>query len=238
MATSYKLKAGSTITATAVTSRIDVRSADGVDRAQTFSSVAFGPYLVDRTFLVDGDASVSIAEDVTARNKLLIESAGAPDDALQATVNVNPTGDDNGLTFTAVEYGTGGNSIAVRYVNPGANNAALAVSVAHKQITVSLATNSGGTITSTAAEVLDVVNAHPEAGALVVASIYAGDTGSADDGSGVVTAMAPTALTGGAGTGIGVLAKGGLCVDTTNGYVYRNSGTQAVPVYTKLGDAA
>jgi len=39
-------------------------------------------------------------------------------------------------------------------------------------------------------------------------------------------------------TGEGVILPGGLCFDTTNGDVYRNSGTQAEPVWTQLADAA
>lgn len=239
MATIYTLKAGSTLAVTANEGRVHVRSGDdGSESAFTRSAVSFGPFRVDRTFLVDGDATVTTTRDTTPTNRYMLANAGAPDDALQAAANVNPTGNDNGLTFTAVEYGTSGNDITVEYVDPGANSQSLAVSVTHKRIIVSLATNGGGSITSTAAQVLAAVNAHIEAGALVTATVYTADSGTADDGSGVVTAMAAASLSGGAGTGIGVLAKGGLLVDTTNGYVYRNSGTQAVPVYTKLGDAA
>lgn len=39
-------------------------------------------------------------------------------------------------------------------------------------------------------------------------------------------------------TGEGVAAKGALCIDTTNGFVYRNSGTVAHPAWTKLADVA
>lgn len=39
-------------------------------------------------------------------------------------------------------------------------------------------------------------------------------------------------------TGEGVAPKGALYSDTTNGSVYRNSGTQAEPIWTALGDAA
>lgn len=39
-------------------------------------------------------------------------------------------------------------------------------------------------------------------------------------------------------TGEGVAVKGALCIDITNGFVYRNSGTVAQPLWTKLADAA
>lgn len=39
-------------------------------------------------------------------------------------------------------------------------------------------------------------------------------------------------------TGEGTAPKGSLYVDTTNGFVYRNSGTVAQPAWTKLADAA
>jgi len=39
-------------------------------------------------------------------------------------------------------------------------------------------------------------------------------------------------------TGEGVAPAGALYSDTTTGFVYRNSGSQAEPIWTKLGDAA
>jgi hypothetical protein len=238
MATNYTLKAGYTLTATVNEGRAHVRSADGIDSAFTRSSVSFGPYLVDRVFLVDGDVSVTLAAFTTSFNSLLMSNAGAPANAAQAALTVNPTGDDNGLTYTARAYGTEGNSIKVAYTDPGANSAALSVSVFRQNITVSLATNGGGSITSTAAQVKAAIEAHTEANQLVTVAIQTGDSGTADDGSGVVTAMAASALTSGAGTGIGSIVPGGICIDTTNADIYRNDGTTAAPVWVKVGDAA
>lgn len=166
-----------------------------------------------------------------------IVNAGAPDDAAQATLSRNPTGDDNALTFTAVAYGVGGNSITIEYVDPSANDAELSVDVTDTDIVVNLATDSGGTITSTAAEVLAAIEASAPAAALVTVEIDTADTGSADDGSGVVTALAAAPMTGGQGTGIGECIPGGLLSDTENADVYRNDGTQAVPVWVQLADA-
>lgn len=170
---------------------------------------------------------------------LLMSNFGAPDDPAKATANVNPAGDDNGLTFTAVDFGTAGNDITITYVDPEADDAELAVTVEGSAISVSLATDGDGLITTTAAEVLAEVEATPEADALVVVTIYAGDTGALDDGSGVVTALAAVPLAGGLdGSGAGEIAPGGLLIDTDNGTVYRNSGTTELPEWTALADAA
>lgn len=236
MATNYNLKAGYTLAVTVNEGRAHVRSADGVDSAFTRSSVSFGPYLVDRVFLVDGDMAVTIAAYVTSINSLLSPSAGAPVNAVRASGTVNPTGNDNGLTYTARAYGTEGNSITVAYTDPGGTTAALAVSVARQAITVSLA-RAASAITSTAAEVKAAIEAHAIANQLVTIAIQTGDAGVADDGSGIVTAMAAAALTSGAGTGIGVSAPGGICIDTTNSDIYRNDGSTAAPVWVKVGDA-
>jgi hypothetical protein len=170
---------------------------------------------------------------------LITSNAGVPDDAAKASLDVNPVGDENGLTFTAVDYGAAGNDITVAYVDPDADDAELSVSVVGKDISVSLATGAGGAITSTADDVRTAVLASTPAAALVVVAIYAGDTGSEDDGSGVVTALAAANLAGGLdGTGAGTMAPGGLLIDTDNGVPYRNSGTTAVPAWTALADAA
>ena len=167
-------------------------------------------------------------------NSLVQTNAGAPADAVRGTLSRNPAGDDNALTFTAVAYGAGGNSITVAYVDPGAPSQALAIVVAGNAITANLATNGGSAIISTAAEVKAAVEASGAAAALVTVAIDATDTGIADDGSGVVPALASAALSGGAGTAIGAMVKGGLMIDTANGNVYKNTGTQAVPAWTQL----
>ena len=206
-----------------------------------YGAQTFGPYLFDATFVINGDGATTstglatLARDLSG---LLLTNDGAPVDAVRATANVNPTGNDNSLTVTARAYGASGNEISVTYLDPGAASQALSVSVAGPSIVVSLATNGGSTITSTAAAVKAAIEANEPANRLVYVSIHTGDSGTADDGSGVVTAMASTALTGGAGTGIGTAKPGALCIDTTNATVYRNSGTTAAPVWNQLGDAA
>lgn len=231
------------------------------------SDLAFGPYGAPRRYAIalsvgtleytiapadpvsedEGTAAYATAAQGTLADsatqpadlaELHIQNAGVPADAVRATLSRNPAGDDNALTFTAVAYGVGGNSITIAYLDPSANDAALSVDVTGSAITVNLATDSGGLITSTAAEVLAAIEADALADALVTVAIDTGDSGVADDGSGVVTALASAPMTGGAGTGIGQVVPGGLCSDTTNANIYRNDGTQAVPVWVQLADVA
>ncbi|KAB7741013.1 zinc carboxypeptidase [Nostocoides sp. F2B08] len=81
----------------------------------------------------------------------------------------------------------GGNDISVSFVDPGTADSALGVSVSGSTVTVSLATNASGTLTSTAAQVVSAINADSVASALVTASTYRGSTG-----SGTVTATTAT----------------------------------------------
>lgn len=240
MATNITLKPGNTLTVTAGATKASVQSADGAVLAFLSPGFAqtFGPYLVQRVFAVSDDATAVTAEYTTSIGSLLFANAGAPVTAVAASANVNPTGDDNGLTFTAKTYGASGNSINIRYNDPAANDASLTVAVAGPAITVSLATGEAGAITSTAAEVKAAIDASAAASALVSVAVMTSDSGTGDDGSGVVTAMAATSLASGVGTGIGAAAPGALCIDTTNADVYRNDGTTAAPTWVKVGDAA
>lgn len=258
MGTIYKLNAGYTLTVTAGDGKTaHVRQVeDSTIGAVVTSSQAFGPYYTDKQFSVTGDATVAMTVEqsfeigtaaardtdyfvlATTLAGLLISTEGVPEDAARAALTVNPTGDDNGLIFTAVAYGAGGNDISITYTDPSANDAELSVSVVGSAITVSLATGEAGAITSTAADVLAAIEASAAADALVTVAIMTADSGSGDDGSGVVTAMASDGLEGGEGTGIGTALPGCLCIDVTNADVYRNDGTTAAPVWVKLGDAA
>jgi hypothetical protein len=103
------------------------------------------------------------------------------------------TGTNNDLTYTSKATGnnySSGNSIRVRYVVAG-NNTALSVSVSGSDITVNVATDGSGNPTSTAAQVRTAVLASVPAAALVDVTLAAGN-----DGTGVVTALAFTSLSG------------------------------------------
>lgn len=115
-----------------------------------------------------------------------------PEAAVAASVSTNLTGDNNDLTFTAVAPGAAGNSITVEYVDPGANDAELSVDVTGNAITVNLATDETGEITSTAADILAAIEGSAAASALVTVTDKAGN-----DGTGVVTELAETNLSGG-----------------------------------------
>jgi len=233
------LPAGNTLSLVALDGVCRAAMVGNSSVAESFTyATSFGPFMTNSVFMVEGNATITTAASTFTLGSLLMENAGAPNNAARATLSRNPAGDDNALTFTAVPYGVEGNLISVEYVDPGAASQSLAVSVQRYAITISLATNSGSSITSTAAQVRTAVLASVEAAALVSVAINTGDTGSADDGSGVVTALSKAFMTGGAGTGIGKIKPGGLCIDTTNADVYRNDGTQAVPVWVKVGDAA
>lgn len=204
------------------------------------AACTFGPFLARRTFQVSGQSAVvmSTANLSAALGNALFISEAEPADAVQASANVNPTGNENGLTFTAIEYGIGGNDITVTYVDPGANDAALSVEVVGKSIVVHLATGEAGAITSTAAEILAAIEASNAASELVSVAIMAADGGGSDDGSGIVTAMASTPLEGGAGFGIATAIPGALCIDKAAPALYSNTGTRAVPVWATLIGAA
>jgi len=113
--------------------------------------------------------------------------------AQPATLVTALAGANNDLRFQARTPGVAGNSITIEYVDPLGNNQPLGVTVLASAITVSLATGPAGAITSTATLVAAAIAALPAADALVWVR-----NADSNDGSGVVTALAATPLTGGA----------------------------------------
>ena len=71
----------------------------------------------------------------------------------------------------------GGNDIQAEFLNPGAANSPLAISVTGMRITVSLGTDGAGALASTAAQVVAAINANPDATALLTAYTWAGNAG-------------------------------------------------------------
>ena len=114
--------------------------------------------------------------------------------ATAATLTTSLTGDNNDVVWTAVTAGNTGNTIAIQYIDPEANSSALNVDVDGRVVKVYLATDATGEITSTADDIKTAVAAHPVASTLV-----SGTDADLNDGSGVVTAMDVTYLSGGAG---------------------------------------
>lgn len=147
--------------------------------------VTGGPLGTAVTVEFTGALKSSNRTQMTATSSLVGKTAAV-------TIDPNATA-DNEVTYTAVTAGAGGNAIRVAYTDPAAASAALAVSVAGNDITVALATDAAGAITSTALQVRDAVNAHAGASGLVTASLPGTTTG-----AGVVAAVALTNLAGGA----------------------------------------
>lgn len=103
------------------------------------------------------------------------------------------TGSNNDLTY--IGRAAGDHNVTIAYVDPGANNAVLSVSVSSEDVSISLATGSGGAITSTAAQVKAAIEASVDASALLVVLLASGNSG-----AGIVTALGSTALAGPGGT--------------------------------------
>jgi acylphosphatase len=79
----------------------------------------------------------------------------------------------------------GGNAITAAFTNPGVASSPLSVTVSGNDLTVSLATDAAGALSSTAAQVAAAINAAPEASALLVARTYRNNAG-----AGIVQARA------------------------------------------------
>lgn len=75
-----------------------------------------------------------------------------------------------GVTFTAKEEGEAGNGIQIVFEDPETDEAELSISVSGNIITVSLATDDSGAITSTAVDIADAINNDTDASALVTAT--------------------------------------------------------------------
>jgi hypothetical protein len=94
------------------------------------------------------------------------------------------------VQVTSKLYGQdGGNSQSIQLANPGQPSQALGVSVNGNAVTVNLATDAAGTVTSTAAQVVAAINANAAASALMTAATY-----HANANTSVVTPTATTLL--------------------------------------------
>ena len=133
---------------------------------------------------------------------------------------------DQNLVYTAVKPQSAGNDIKIKYVDD-TTNSGLGVSVDwdSKTITVELA-DTAGTITSTAQEVMDAINADAEASQLVDVSLGDYQAG----GDGVLRTMNTQTLTGGDND---ILALGHATL-TTN---FDGAGANVMFTATPHGDA-
>ncbi|EJS1626279.1 phage tail sheath subtilisin-like domain-containing protein [Vibrio cholerae] len=97
---------------------------------------------------------------------------------------------NDGLKLTAVKTGTEGNAISVEVLAPTAASAELAVTVTNNKISIQLASDESGALTTTATELASALMADPAAKALVTAVALG-------DGSGDVAPVSRAYLSGG-----------------------------------------
>lgn len=99
---------------------------------------------------------------------------------------------DSGLVLTAQTAGASGNNISLALVDPASDDASISVAVTNNAIVVSLATDAGGEITSTAGDVNTAIDGDGDASTLVATSLPSGGAG-----TGVVNTVKATKLAGG-----------------------------------------
>jgi uncharacterized protein len=122
-------------------------------------------------------------------NSAVIGLVGTAPDAEAATAASATLGTGTAaLTITAATPGTAGNGISIRLRNPGAASQTLSVALSGQAITVNLATDNAGVITSTADAIKTALEANAAIDALV--AVVSG-------GTGVVTPTAAVLLSGG-----------------------------------------
>lgn len=133
-----------------------------------------------------------ILDDDSDSNGVGLVSFILEKNARNAWTIIEPTGLDNDIKFSAVTAGQGGNKITITYVDLSAVNASLSLSVAGTALTVYLATNGSGQVTTTANDIIAAISASTEASALVSTELIG-------TGTGVVTAIATVNLANGNG---------------------------------------
>lgn len=157
------------------------------------------PLLLGPGFVVPVTAGAAI----TAGDEVQVGTSGqaiptTSTAAVAAALLTGVVGSNNALTWTAKDAGADGNEITVALVNPGTASHAIAVAVVDNAITVTLATDSGSALTSTAAQITTAVSGNAPANALVGTA-----NTSSSSGAGVAAAVAPTHLAGGSDGGAG-----------------------------------
>ena len=143
-------------------------------------------------------------------------------------------GAQNDLAFIARTAGATP-TIRVTLTDPAGNNVALSVVVATEDVNVTLATDGTSTITTTAAQLMALLNADAAVNAIMITALAP-----ANDGTGIVTALVQTALGGPTGTTptLDVTLKHGL--DATNlitnaAFAQKTTATSEFKPFTGLG---
>ncbi|RKQ93516.1 chitobiase/beta-hexosaminidase-like protein [Solirubrobacter pauli] len=124
------------------------------------------PEQVDQTFPADGTYTYEISGYQGALGSYTFkidEITGGPISA---------------VVLTAKEFGqNGGDQVQAEFLNPGAPNSPLGVTVTDKLISVSLATDAQGALSSRTRDVVAAINANAAASALVTATTFRGNPG-------------------------------------------------------------
>ena len=123
-----------------------------------------------KVFHIGANEGQNMKIDITDMRTTAIGGGIPGKDAVEPKAGVKASGELGGLTFTAVNEGEAGNEIEIVFANPGSSNASLSVEVEGTKITVNLATDGSGAITSTATEIANAITQHSGASALVEVS--------------------------------------------------------------------
>src|SRR5664279_124196 len=131
---------------------------------------------------VGGIFPVTADGAITAGDPIVVGASGkaktaALGSAVQAVATSGVVGSNNAITYTAVTGGDGGNAVSIQILGSTGNSVSLSVAVSGDAIVVTPATNSGGTITSTATLVIAAIAASTAAASLITATNTSTSTG-------------------------------------------------------------
>jgi uncharacterized protein len=142
--------------------------------------------------LVEIDAGPRPIQTVRSSVIGIVGTAPNSQTEVKATLATGTLAANNAITWTAKLAGVLGNKVSLRLVDPKANSAALAVTVADQAVTVSLATSVAGAITTTATQLMAAI-----AGNAAAFAVLAGASTGASTGASAVAATAKQYLSGG-----------------------------------------
>lgn len=147
---------------------------------------------ITSTFLGYEKKKMRIVQLAEAQNGQIQIICRENNGAENATLTTSLTGANNNLLYTSVAKTDTANNITIKYTDPFNHNQSLNIFVSGQDINISLATDSNGTITTTASQIISAIQSNSAASALVTVANVSGS-----DGSGIVSAMAKTNLSGG-----------------------------------------
>lgn len=130
-------------------------------------------------------------------------------------------------TYTADTAGTAGNSIRVRFVDPGVVTAATSAAAVGNDITVTLKNTTGAVVDATVANVKTAMDAAGGVAALV-------DVATVSGGTAYVAAMAYTSLTGGTAGTLGLTSLSGGAIQAAGAQKFRAYGIYRVRQHSRI----